>query len=150
MNRQNEITSVKSLTRASQLLFTVAAVVFVIGLLFLLVGDDEGDSILSDQNRAILFGPPMIIFFVGGLFLFPIGWFKTVKWMFVMARNVREDIPAYKYCFNAFNTLFCPRYLTEKGLSARANVFDALKWLGAGSLMIVLAFAMQSLSGIDA
>jgi hypothetical protein len=150
MSQENEITSVESLTRAFLFLFKTAAVVFVIALLFVLAGNGEDNSIFSDRNRAILFGPTMLIFFVGGLFLFPIGWFKTVKWMFVMAFNVREDVPAYKYWFNAFNTLFCPRYLTEKGLAARSNLIDALKWAGAGSLMIVLTFAMQYLSGIDA
>ena len=150
MSQENGVTSVESLTRAFLFLLKAAAVVFVIALLFVLFGNGEDKSIFSDRNRVILFGPTMMIFFVGGLFLFPIGWFKTVKWMFVMAFNVREDVPAYKYWFNALNALFCPRYLTEKGLAARSNLLDALKWVGAGSLMIVLTFTMQYLSGLDA
>jgi hypothetical protein len=149
-DKQSEkTTSIHALRRSTLFLLKSAIVVFTVALLFVLFNADESNPILSDRNRVILFTPILMVFFVGAIFIFPIGWFKTVKWMFVMAFNVRKEVPAYKYWFNAFNTVFCPSYLTPKGLEARASLLDALKWLGAGSLLILLVFLMQYFAGTD-
>ena len=150
IREDNGMTSVESLTRAFFLLFKAAAVLFVIGVLFVLYLASEENPFLSNQNRFILFGPAMFVFFVGAIILFPIGWFKTVKLMLVMAFDIREGVFTNERGLNSFYALFYPRYLTGEGLEARSKLIDALKWAGAGSLMIVLTFAMDHLSGIGA
>lgn len=149
MQRNKGITSIHSLARTLAFLLKAAALVFAVALLFVLFNADESNSTWSQRNRAILFTPMLMIFFIGAVFVFPVGWFKTVRWMLVMAVNVRDDVPMYKYWFNGFNTLFLPSYLTPKGLEARARLLEALKWLGAGSLLILLVFVTQYLSGME-
>jgi hypothetical protein len=149
MEEGKGITSVESLTRATLFLFKAAGVIFVGSLLLALFLAYASGPTPSELDREILFGPTMLIFFVGVMIMLPIAVFKTTKWMLVMAFNVRDDVPAHKYWFNAFNTLFWPSYLTPKGLEARSNLLDALKWEGVVCLLGLLLFAMSHFSGVD-
>ena len=137
-----DITSLEQLRRTTEFLIKASLVGILLAAaasFFLL---DSSESILSTARLRILAYPVLFTSFAGALFIFPVGWFKTVKWLLLMAREVKPAMPASSYLYNRFNALFIPNVLTAKGLESRGNLIEGLKWIGVGAVLIFIAVTL--------
>jgi hypothetical protein len=144
-----EITSIQTLKTALRLLLRLSLAVFIFAALLVLVAGTGDDLKFSADNRMVLFGPLLLIWFVAAMIVLPIGLFLIIKWTIITVCNVRKDIPMRKYWFNPFNAIIWQQYLTPKGREARRKVLDGVIWACASAIIAVMLLLLQMLAGVE-
>jgi len=73
------------------------------------------------------------------------GWFKTVYWLIRMAQNTLPDVKWYKPIRKPSNAIYRPDYVTEIGQEYRHKHLSGIRFLLAGVLFGLPAFAFREM-----
>jgi len=97
---------------------------------------------------AFLAGNAIVLAFPGWIVMV-VGLVRIARNMFVMAAQVNDSFHSanWTYSFNRFNLVFAPRYLNDKGLTARKKLFMGLLTFFIGAAMLAPPMLIQE-SGI--
>jgi hypothetical protein len=105
---------------------------------------EDGQSILSETSVQIVASPLLLVSFVGATFIFPVGWFKTLKWWLKMPRRFSSKAGFLDRSFFPFSVVLRAGILEDPETPSRQNFIDALKWLGAGCVLILIVVSLAN------
>ena len=113
-----------------------------IALIFVIASTSEDASLFSIATLRAVAIPVLLTSFVGALFILPVGLLKTGKSWVMMPSKFSEEVTLLDRIYFPFSALVRPKILADPKTPARAKFLDALKWLGAGTILALIAVTL--------
>jgi hypothetical protein len=142
MTSDNGLTSISELRRTLIFIAKACAVGLVLALVINFSMLDERHTLFSEASLRIVAMPILLVTLIGALLIFPVGWFKTFKWWLLMPREFSSKAGILDRIYFPFSALIRPTILADPHTEARQKMIDALKWSGAGCLLILIAVSI--------
>lgn len=113
-----------------------------IAFIFVIASTSEDVSLLSVTTLRAVTIPVFLASFLGALFILPVGLLKTgISWA-MMRSELSDDATLLDRIYFPFSALVRPKILADPDTPARTKFIDALKWLGAGAILALIAVTL--------